>query len=121
VMPRSCIDTLRRALVAPSPADLVGFGLQQRVERLLDTRAHHLLQLPAYLLLIDPNRVLQSFRCILCHGGLAVVWIMVVSQLPLNQIGATALKCAKDTLRHRRLPNGLERHGPRFRPDVLGW
>ena len=49
---------------------------------------------------IDPNRVLQSFRCILCHGGLAVVWVMNASQLPLNQIEAIALKCAKDTLRN---------------------
>src|ERR1700728_3580745 len=77
------------------------------------------------LRLIDLQRP-DRRRCIVSHGGLTyglVRWSLVV---PLNQIEATASKCAKETLRHlwsRRAPGRtaaklLKTYPLWFRPEL---
>src|SRR5690606_20354908 len=53
------------------PANLVSLRIQQRVQRLFDTRTNHLIYVPLQLLLIDTQRSKRR-RCIFSHGGLTL-------------------------------------------------
>src|SRR5690242_7246940 len=91
------VHTLRRAFVAGRSADHVSSRLQQRVQRLLDAGTHYRVHVPAQFRRIDSNRVLQSLRCILCHGGLAVVWGMVCLAATIEPDRGHRLECPKTT------------------------
>ena len=69
VMSGPRIDPVRASLVPAGATDLIRFGVQQTVERLLDAAPHCLVNMAAQLAGINSYRILQAFGCILLHGG----------------------------------------------------
>ena len=55
-MPRPRIGAVGGAFISLSMTELIGFGLEHRVQRLLDTRAHNLVHVSLQLPLIDLDR-----------------------------------------------------------------
>src|SRR3989440_4169619 len=98
VVTGSPIDPLRRALVALGPADLVRFRIQQPVQRLFHARADNLIYMAPQLRFVNLQRPYRR-RCIVSHGGLAYDLVRWSLAVPLNQIEATASKCAQKRLR----------------------
>src|SRR5690348_11420240 len=66
--PGSAVYSLRRALVALRPANLVRLRIQQSVERLLHARADPFVDMVPQLPFVNSQRS-QRRRCIVSHGG----------------------------------------------------
>ena len=71
VAPDPGVYSIWRALLAPGLAYLVGFGVHQFVQCLLDSAPNHLNQMPADLLArVNSDNFAQWFRAIFFLGGL---------------------------------------------------
>ncbi len=66
-----CVHSVRRALITLGSTHLIGLSVQQTVQRLLNCAANHLVQMPAYLPLVNPYHAAQRLRGIVVHGGLS--------------------------------------------------
>ena len=75
--------------------ELIRFGLEHRVQRLLDARAHRFVDVALELAFVNLDRALKSLGGIVAHGGLLIGLVMVGWRLPFNQTEATVLTSAK--------------------------
>lgn len=77
-MPRSSTHPIRRAFVVLSATDPIRFGIQQRVQRFLNARAHRLIDISPELFRQPVSRPKARRRYPLPWWPHSKVWLVVV-------------------------------------------
>jgi hypothetical protein len=76
-----------RPLVPLRLTQLVGFGVQHRVQVLFHGAAHQLVQMTANLALVDADDFTQRLRAIVFHGG-GLLWsVLMLRNTSFNRPG----------------------------------